>query len=140
MKLRQIFLPPIENAAEERARIAKAIAFFEQRVGAITGTEADIAGTYSKLGDDQLDCVDESVNTTIYLSLLEQKNMLLYHKVGAPTARIPVVSLRLGPHQTAVIIEKDSGEAYAVDSWFHDNGTPPEIVPMNDWFFGWHPE
>lgn len=140
LKLKLIFLRPVKDAASERERIARAIRLFEDKVGAITGTEADVKGTYHKLGDFQHDCVDESVNTTIYLSLLEQEGLLLYHRVGVPTARVFPFSGGLGPHQTAVITEKDSGKAYAVDSWFHDNGHAPEIVPLDRWFMGWRPK
>lgn len=139
-KARLIFTQPIKDAAEERRRIAKAIGFFEDVVGAHTGTKADRAGTYLKLGDNQHDCVDESVNTTIYLSLLEQDELLLYHGIATPSSRVPPFSRGLGPHQTAVIIEKETGMRYAVDSWFHDNGYPAEIVAMDEWFFGWRPK
>ncbi|MCB9990862.1 MAG: hypothetical protein H6867_05735 [Rhodospirillales bacterium] len=138
--IKTLFKKPADNAAEERTRIAQAIGLFEQKTGAITGTDQDIEGTYRQIGDFQHDCVDESVNTTIYLSLLEQQGLLQFHDVAAPTARLPVVALGLGPHQTAVIAEKDSGTRYAVDSWFHNNGQPAEIVALERWFFGWRPK
>lgn len=134
-----LFLRPIENAANERERIARAIGLFEQKTGALTGTAGDIEGTYHRLGAYQHDCVDESVNTTIYLSMLEQQGLLLYHSVETPSARLPFLSRRIGPHQTAVIRETQTGARFAVDSWFHDNGHPAEIVPMDEWFFGWRP-
>ncbi len=36
-------------------------------------------------------------------------------------------------------MEVGSGQSYAVDSWFHDNGVPAEIVPLPDWLSGWMP-
>lgn len=128
------------DAESEREQIAQAIGRFEQMVGKITGTEEDIAGTYKRFGLYQQDCVDESVNTTTYLSLLEQKGLMKHHKTGTPTARTIFTTARPGPHQTAVLIATDTGEKYAVDSWFHDNGYPAEIVPLKKWKWGWRPE
>lgn len=130
----------VHSAAEERAAIARAIAVFEQRVGALTGTAEDIAGTYARTGMYQHDCVDESINTTIYLALLAKRGKLKFHDVGTPTARVFLTSLSLGPHQAAVIAEKKSGARFVVDSWFHDNGEMPEIVPLHEWMRGWSPE
>mgnify|MGYP006921606209 CR=1 FL=1 len=138
--IRALFPQPATSAAQERERIASAIGLFEEKTGALTGTTRDIEGTYRKVGPYQHDCVDESVNTTIYLSLLDQQGLLSQHAIAAPTARLPIVARGLGPHQTAVIAEKSTGIRYAVDSWFHDNGQPAEIVALDKWFFGWRPQ
>ncbi len=130
----------VTTPQEERAAIAPVIGLFERKIGAVTGTDKDIAGTYVKLGDDQHDCVDESVNTTIYLSLLQDKGLLRHHDIGIPSARVPPFSRGIGPHQTAVIVDRQTSKRYAVDSWFHDNGHAAEIVAMDKWFFGWRPE
>ncbi|MBU0799592.1 MAG: hypothetical protein KKA05_01175 [Alphaproteobacteria bacterium] len=132
-------LRSIHSAAEEREGIKRSIAEFEKRVGDLTGTEQDRGGTYVDVGTMQHDCVDESVNTTIYLALLTQKKRLKFHEVGTPTARTIFTSGALGPHQTAVIAETKTGARFAVDSWFHDNGVMPEIVPLNEWIGGWRP-
>lgn len=138
--IEKLFAGSSGDAAAERAIIAQAIGRFEQIVGKITGTEEDIAGTYKKFGLYQQDCVDESINTTIYLSLLQQKGLIKFHRTGTPTARTIFTTARPGPHQTAVLIEKDTGARYAADSWFHDNGYPAEIVPLQEWKWGWRPE
>ena len=44
------------------------------------------------------------------------------------------------PHTSAVIVETANGQAYAVDSWFHDNGQPAEVVPLEQWVAGWGPD
>ncbi|MCB1652157.1 MAG: hypothetical protein KDI46_08900 [Alphaproteobacteria bacterium] len=136
----KLFSPPPPNAAAERKRIARAIALFEQKVGRITGTDEDIWGTFQKTGPYQLDCVDESTNTTIYLSLLEQEGLLRFHRIEAPTARVPILHAGRWPHQTALISETDTSRFFVVDSWFHNNGELPEIVPLKDWKAGWKPE
>lgn len=127
------------NAQQERANISKTIALFEKKIGAITGTSQDVRDTYIKGGPFQQDCVDESTNTTTYLSLLAQKGLLKFHTVSAPNSRLFFTSGNLGPHSTAVIVDNETGEKYAVDSWFHDNGEPAEIVTLKDWKSGWEP-
>ncbi len=134
------FKPSSTSAHQERKRIADAIGTFETIVGAVNGTDQDIFGTFKKVGTKQHDCVDESVNTTIYLSLLEQGGFVKFHDIGGPDTRIPLVHYGgVWPHQTAVIFEKDTKDAYAVDSWFHNNGFPAEIVPLQAWKDGWKP-
>jgi hypothetical protein len=139
--IEKTFRPAPKNAEQERKRIAKAIAVFEQQVGAITGTDVDVGNTFTEFGAYQQDCVDESTNTTIYLSLLAQKKLLKFHTVEPPTSRVPLIHYAgRWPHQTAVISEKDNPDAFfAVDSWFHDNGAPADIVPLKEWKSGWRP-
>jgi hypothetical protein len=128
------------NEDIEKKNIKKHIAYMEREIGDRTGTSEDVGGTYVKLGHNQQDCVDESTNTTTYLLLAEQLGLLKFHRVNALTSRPPVLSGRLGPHRTAVIVDKDTGDKYAVDSWFHDNGIEPEIVKLDKWRWGWHPK
>lgn len=136
----KIFKPAPKTAGQERERIAKALGVFETKVGAINGTSEDVFGTFDKVGVRQHDCVDESTNSTIYLSLLHNAGLLKFHDVGAPDTRVPIIHYAgTWPHQTAVIIERESGQKYAVDSWFHSNGYPAEIVPLKEWKSGWRP-
>jgi hypothetical protein len=44
------------------------------------------------------------------------------------------------PHTTAVIEETASGDRYAVDSWFLDNGQPPYIARLEVWKAGGAPD
>lgn len=134
------FLPSAENGEQERAQIARVIGIFERLAGPKTGTQTDIAGTFRELGDDQLDCVDESTNTTSYLALLQSAGLMRFHMLGAPTARLPIIHAGRWPHQTAVIQDKASQTLYAVDSWFHDNGAPADIIDLKTWKEGWKPE
>lgn len=132
--IEKLFRPRPKTATDERKIIAKAIGLFEEFTATKTATN-DHYGTFRDFGDDQHDCVDESTNTTIYLNLLEQKKLMRFHQTQAPQVRI------VGwPHQTAVIAETESGEKFAVDSWFHDNGFPAEIAPFATWKDGWKPE
>ena len=138
--IEQVMAPGAKNTEAEREALKQAIAIFEQKVGEQTGTHVDQWGTFRKRGHYQLDCVDESTNTTIYLSLLEQRGLLRHHRVESPTARLPIIHAGRWPHQTAVISELETSRFYVVDSWFHDNGQPPEIVELKQWKEGWKPD
>ncbi len=138
-KITAIFRPRAKNAAAERLKIAKAIGLFERTVGPLAGTQFDERGTFRKTGNNQLDCVDESTNTTTYISLLENAGLLKFHTLAGPTMRFPIVHAGRWPHQTAVIRETGSGILYAVDSWFRDNGAEADIIPLKEWKQGWKP-
>lgn len=133
----------VKSGEKERAAISKSIALFEQKMGQETNTSGDVAGTFGEVGKYQLDCIDESTNTTIFLSLLEKQSILKYNAVSSPMARSPFTGMANGkfwPHQTAVVVDKETGESFAVDSWFRDNGAPADIVALNEWIYGWAPK
>lgn len=138
-QMKAVFRPKPKNAEAERQRISKVIALFEKKAGERAGTSGDVRGTFRKTGDFQLDCVDESTNTTTYLSLLESQGLLKFHTVKGPTMRFPIVHAGRWPHQTAVIEETQTGTLYAVDSWFRDNGAPADIISLKEWKEGWKP-
>ena len=126
------------DAASERRQLAAAIAAMEIWVGTHTGTSKDVGGTFPGLGQPgQMDCIDESTNTTTYLKIFAAHGWLRHHTVEPRMARgfIPWS----WPHTSAVIRDIDTGQRYAVDSWFLDNGQAPFIVPLETWKDGWKP-
>lgn len=125
---------------QERRKISQAIGLFEAIAGGKTGTKSDVYGTFRVTGPYQQDCIDESTNTTIYLSLLEQRGHLKHYSVKPPQSRVPILHAGRWPHRTAIIEENQSKNHYAVDSWFHDNGFPAEVVPLKLWKKGWKAE
>ncbi len=131
----RLLQPGAASAIAERAAVAEAIALFEAIVGRYTGTHRDRGRNLRGIGQPgQLDCIDESTNTTTYLNLLERDGLLRHHRVGRRSTRF---GLFVGmPHTTAVIIEAGSGRRYAVDSWFLDNGQPPFIAEIGSWKAG----
>lgn len=138
-EIEKAFGKPAQTPEEERWKISRAVGMFEKIVGPLTGTENDRAGTFLEMGEGQLDCVDESTNTTIYMMLLKEKGLIRFHEIGQPQVRWPIVSGRGWMHQTAVITETESGASYGVDSWFEDNGVAPWVMPLEAWRNGWHP-
>ena len=131
-QIRKLF-PVGMSPEQERERIGRAVALLETSVGAITGTWRDLAGNVDGSGrGGQLDCISESKNTTTYLKLLSDDGLLIWHSVGDRHVRRRFFA----PHWTAVIIDRMSKERFSVDSWYFDNGEPPVIQPLEDWFKG----
>jgi hypothetical protein len=127
------------DAVAERLRIAEAVALFERAAAGSTPVGADRAGTFGVWGEPgQLDCVDEAANTSRLLVLLDGAGLLRRHRAGPPATRGGFV--RGWPHTTATIVERQTGTAFAVDSWLHPNGDPPEVVPLDQWLAGWKPD
>lgn len=137
--IRSLFESAADTPGRERELIAAAIARFETIVGARTGTDANLGGNFAGLGlPGQMDCIDESTNTTVYLTMLQNNDLLRWHRVDYRSTR--AITYFNYPHSTAVIRELETGKRYAVDSWFEDNGHPPHIVPMSLWRRGWEPD
>lgn len=127
------------NAEQERDQIALAIGAFESIVGSKTSTETDLAGTFGNSDyPGQLDCNDEAINSTTYMRLMRQNGLLKFHEIEDTRTRN--FFFTGWPHSTAVIHETASGERFAVDSWFYDNGFPATIVPFTVWKSGYIPE
>lgn len=129
----------INSAQAERVAIANAVGQLERIVGPKTHTDGDVGGTFRQTGGDQMDCVDESTNTTIYLSMLQNDHLLKFHRVQQPTYRTPMSTMGSGkfwPHFTAVMTDNKTHVAWAVDSWARDNGFPAEVLPLKAWVNG----
>ena len=145
-RISNIFSQRSLNASIEREKIGQAIALFEQTIGQKTGTDIDEAQAagFSLNRKGQMDCVDETFNTTIYLQLLYKAGLLKWHVVGESINRGNYITS--WPHNSASIYErpapylKGSKTHYAVDSWFHKNGIKPEIILASKWLGGWRPE
>ncbi len=134
-----LFAEPAASAEIERGRIAMAIGILETAVGRKTGTSKDQGGTFNAVsGNNQFDCVDETTNTSVYLTLMARAGYLKWHKIEGWAGRGALLD-GAWPHQSAVIVEMRGGRAYAVDSWFEDNGRAAHVVPLEDWRAGWKP-
>ena len=132
------FISQAKTPEEERQRIAWAIALLEKIVGKLTGTDNDKGGDLEGLGQPgQMDCIDESTNSTTYLRILSQAGLLKWHEVEDRVTRGWFITG--WPHTTAVIRDTQDNQRYAVDSWFLDNGEQPFVVPLEIWKSGWDP-
>ena len=123
------------DAIEERQRILEAVATLETIVGTYTPTHRDVGknwplennGPINKSG--QMDCIDESINTTTYLKLLESEGLLKYHLVRKRAYRQSI----LNQHWAAQIVDTRNGQHYVIDSWFKDNGELPILTTSEVW-------
>lgn len=133
--------PPAPSPAAEREQIRQAVAEMERIAGRLAGTFDDRAGDLSGFGNlnPQLDCIDESSNTTTYLTLFEQAGLLRWHEI-LPRAHRGYLFFGGWPHYSALIRERDQGSSWVVDSWFRDNGEPPDVMSLQTWKAGWSPD
>lgn len=135
----RIFNVPIISAEVERQKIAQAIGVLEDLIGKKIGTAGDLAGTFfngSLTG--QLDCNDEAINSTTYMRLLKINGYMPLHEIEDTRTRN--FFFTGWPHTTAVIREIKTGERYAVDSWFYDNGHAATVVTFKQWKANFQPE
>ncbi|MCG6871269.1 MAG: hypothetical protein LJE84_03170 [Gammaproteobacteria bacterium] len=125
------FVPAPADAAEERERIRNAIGWIEVLVGNHTPTSNDRARNelLPSQAPGQQDCIDESLNTTTYLRLLEKDGLLHFHRVLDRAYRRAL----LDQHWAGRLEEFDSGERWVVDSWFRDNGYLPFVQHAREW-------
>lgn len=130
---------PARTPPAEREKIGKALAKIEHIIGAKTGTDEDDAMAVSiKTSPRQMDCIDETVNTTHYIEFMDTAGWLKFHRPALPTHRGYIFDGRW-PHNTAVIEETTSRRLYAVDSFYRPNGGEPYILPREQWLAGWKP-
>ncbi len=139
-QVRAVFDPPAADAAAERQRIALAIGQIERIVGPKTSTVRDRPGatiiTTRTIG--QMDCIDESHNTSVYLHLMARDGLLKFHTVGQPIIRGHVIDRWF--HNTATATDTATGMQWVIDSWFGANGEPADVVTAEAWLAGWEPE
>jgi hypothetical protein len=129
-QLRQL-LATATSAAGERHAIGRAIALLEDKVGRITGTWRDRGENWRRAGEPgELDCIAESRNTTTYLRAMEASGMLHWHRTEPRKQRGLIFTV----HWTAVLQQISDGSLWSVDSWFRDNGQPPVIQTLQDWY------
>ena len=134
--VRNLFFPIADSAVEERKQIQRAIGLMEVLSGKYTPTYKDVRRNSGSLTDafdtleGQLDCVDEAINTTTYLNLFKQFDLLKHHSVADRAYRRAL----LDQHWAGQLIESKTKMPFIVDSWFGDNGDVPHIVAGEDWF------
>jgi hypothetical protein len=137
-----VFKPRAKNARHERQQIARGVALIQTIVGPQTGTNAH-QWTHRNMfvipnaGDlTQLDCVDTSINTWTYMTLMERSGLFAFHRVAPLSyAPQPIWALR----NTAVLQEIDGGY-FAIDASLVDHGVPPLIMPLATWLGSWPPD
>lgn len=126
------------DAAAERAAVSVAIGRMYRIAGEQTPIWRDKGGNYADGGvDGQMDCIDHSTDTDVFLRLLEAHGWLRFHEVLAPLRRTRFI---IALHWAARIRERGTQQAYAVDSWYFDNGHPAAVIAIEDWLDGKRPD
>ena len=122
----------------ERAAIARAVMWMEERVAPEVGSANDVGGLDMQNAGvpGQMDCLDETTNTTTTLIVLAENGLLQHHTPAHPVARGFFLDGRY-PHATAVVIETASGEAWAIDPWPYANAEDVDVMPLSRWFSTW---
>jgi len=132
-----------DTPAEERRAVAYAVAWLEKKTGDIVGTKDDRPGMDLRASGDptQQDCVDEATTTTSYLMFLASHNLIKHHTIGIPFSKGNLLkgilqgnAVKYWPHWAAVLVEKETGQKWAVDSWIYANGENPAIVKVDEWY------
>jgi hypothetical protein len=132
-----VFKPRAKNARLERQQIARGVALIETIVGPQTGTDAH-QWTHQNMfvipnGGDltQLDCVDTSVNTWTYMTLMQRSGFFAFHRVA---------QLSYGPVRNTAVVQEINGGYFAIDASLVDVGVPPPIMPLAAWLSAWPPD
>ncbi len=129
----KIFEKPSKDANEERIKIGQAIALMEKYTGVLAGTEKDLPkAPIQRKTYQELDCIDETVNTTKYLSFLKNAGLLKFHDVGKPVFKGMVLN-GVYPHNSATVMVIETGEVYVIDSYIYENGAQPNIRGLDSW-------
>jgi hypothetical protein len=132
-----VFKPRAKNARAERHQIVRAVGLIQTIVGPQTGTDSH-QWTHKNMyvlpnGGDltQLDCIDASVNTWTYMTLMERSGLFAFHRV-AP--------LSYGPLRNTAVLKENDGGYFAIDASLVDHGVPPPIMPLATWLASWPPD
>ncbi len=133
--LTQLMLSGRASPTAERKSIARAVAWFEHRIGPEAGTAKAVARPNLKFpgGDPgQFDCVDTSTNTTALFYVMDTLHLFYHHHLALPVSRHFLLD-GAGPHITAVLTENLTGQRWAFDPWTHNNGELPDVLPVESW-------
>lgn len=131
-RVRAHFSPAPGTPGAEREAMRHAIATLERLSGDKTGTSADRAGTYSSMfAANQLDCADETVNVTTYLRLMIADGLVRHHRLGSRVHKGAIFDYL--PHMAPTVVDRETGIAWVMDSWYLDHGALPETVTVATW-------
>jgi hypothetical protein len=125
------FRPAPLSAEEERERLRQAVGWLEVVVGRHTPTHNDLGLNYEKnpTAPGQLDCIDESLNITTYMTLFKEQGYLRFHRIVERAYR----QFGFYAHWAGQIEEIESGRRFVIDSWFQDNGMLPYVADSIEW-------
>jgi len=123
------------SAEAERKAVARAVIWFDRRVGPAIGTSKRVANADVRALDDNhnFDCWDTTRNTTSLLLVLQSWGLLKYHTVSDPIYRGNMLVGQL-PHNTAVLKDKKTGREWVFDMWTVGYGKSPDVMTVEKWY------
>ena len=121
-KVAAVFKKPAKTPEKEREQITKAVAILE----AESTKDAKLAPDFGE------------ANTFENDQAQDEAGLLEYHDAAPPIHRGFLVDGQW-PHNSGAVKEKNSGEIYAIDSYYFDSGKPPAVVPIDVWLDEWRP-
>ncbi|MGO4707128.1 hypothetical protein AB4072_15290 [Microvirga sp. 2MCAF38] len=118
----------------ERKALSDAVRIYTTYLATQFGGRPDVPRSPPSLSgiNGQMDCLDETANTTSLLLLLKEQGLLVHHDVASPQSRGIFLDGRY-PHFTAVIVEVADHSSWAVDPWPRAPGAKPDLLPLEDW-------
>jgi hypothetical protein len=118
----------------ERRAIGNVVRIYTAHLARAFGGAPDKPGSPPSMSGvhGQMDCIDETANTTSLLLVLQERGLLVHHRVERPQSRGLFLDGRY-PHMTAVLAEKRTGREWAIDPWRRAPGQEPEILPLTQW-------
>ena len=121
------------SAEKERQALGEIVRLYTSALAREIGSP-DTPGSPPQMSgtSGQMDCIDETANTTSLLVELESRGLLAHHRVERPRSRGLFLDGRY-PHVTAVITDTRSGKKWAVDPWNQAPGQKPDILPLSQW-------
>ncbi len=129
-----------KTANQERKNLLKSMALIETAVQQSSGLSPDFGGARTFENDEhQMDCLDETINASQYLKFIAQEHLLKFHTVADPVHRGYFVD-GMWPHNSAAIHDSKTGEIYAIDTYYSDNGGKAYAVDLDTWLNEWRPE
>ncbi|MEW9805278.1 hypothetical protein [Mesorhizobium marinum] len=131
-RIQAIMRAGARSPAAERAALKRAVQYFEERSAQVIGVRDNPKAAFGAARiKGQMDCIDESSNTTAFLHYLAGRGFLKFHKVGSKVSRGFFLDGRY-PHWTAIVIDP-RGVRWVVDSWYAPTGGAPDIFPYEEW-------
>jgi hypothetical protein len=132
--LAQIMAAGKANAVAERAAIQKAVVWFDKRMGPEIGTTTRVARAdiRNRADANNYDCWDSTRNVSSFMLVLQEWGLFKHHTVGNPRYRGNLFTMQL-PHNTAVIVEKESRVEWSVDMWTTKYLQPPDVMLVEQW-------
>jgi len=118
----------------ERRALSEVVRSYTAYLAASFGGRPDVPRSPPQMSglSGQMDCLDETANTTSLLLVLQEKGLLAHHRVARPESRGFFIDGRY-PHFTAIVEEKQTGRGWAVDPWTRAPGQHPDILPLSRW-------